>query len=221
MIYSHCQIDENDYPAIQQHLLSHRQALLDRRGGANPRTGQVPYEWWQLQVDYYNSGTYQEFSKEKLIWMDLTERGRFAIDDGSMFCIDTTFLMTGNSVKYLCAVLNSTLVTWFMKNTALTSGMGVTRWKRFTVEAIPIPKITAAKQRPFVQLVDQILAAKDANADADTRELEDEIDRLVYDLYGLTEEEIAAVERSLGLIHATDEEEDAALSLAIAEGLGN
>ena len=53
----------------------------------------------------------------------------------------------------------------------------------------------------------------------DTAELEREIDRLVYDLYELTDEEIAAVERSLGLIHASDEEENAALSLAVAEGL--
>ena len=69
--------------------------------------------------------------------------------------------------------------------------------------------------------MDEILEAKDASPAADTSELEVEIDRLVYDLYGLTDEEITAVERSLGLIHASDEEEDAALSRAIAEGLGN
>ena len=97
--------------------------------------------------------------------------------------------------------------------------MGVTRWKAFTVEAIPIPKISAESQRPFVELVDKILEAKDTNPDVDTAELEQEIDRLVYDLYELTEEEITAVERSLGLIHTSDEDENAALSLAIAEGL--
>ena len=74
----------------------------------------------------------------------------------------------------------------------------------------------AAKQRPLVRLVERILEAKAADPDADTSELEAQIDRLVYDLYGLTEAETTAVERSLGLIHATDEEEDAAL-LKIAE----
>ena len=49
--------------------------------------------------------------------------------------------------------------------------------------------------------------------------MEWEIDRLVYDLYGLTEEEETAIERSLGLIHATDEEEDVALVRAIKESL--
>ena len=191
--YAHCQIGENDYPTIRQHLLPHREVLSKRRGGANPTTGEVPYEWWQLQVDYYNSGAYQEFAKEKLVWMDLTDRGRFAYDDQSMFCMDTTFVMTGESVKYLCAVLNSTLATWFMQNTALTSGIGVACWKRFTVERIPVPNLSAREQRPFVQLVDRILEAKATDPDADTGEMEEQIDWLVYDLYGLIDEETAAV----------------------------
>ena len=41
--------------------------------------------------------------------------------------------------------------------------------------------------------------------DADTGDWERAIDRLVYDLYGLTAEEDTAVERSLGLIHPSDE----------------
>ena len=66
-------------------------------------------------------------------------------------------------------------------------------------------------------LGDQILAAKEANPQANTRPLEREIDRLVYQLYGLTEEENTAIERSLGLIHQTDEEEDAALARLMEE----
>ena len=81
---------------------------------------------------------------------------------------------------------------------------------------LPIPNISAEEQRPFVRLVDAIVKAKDADPNADTDHLEWEIDRLVYDLYGLTEED-TAIERSLGLIHATDE--DAAIARAIEEGL--
>ena len=196
MIYSHSKIAENEHTAVRRHLLAHKKQLLKRRGGANPRTGQVPYEWWQLQVDYYGSGAYKDFSKEKLFWMDLTEKGRFSYDPGEMFCADTVFMMSGQSIKYLCAILNSNLITWFMRNTALTSGMGVTRWeeKGLAVETIPIPKIPAAEQRPFIRLVDSILSAKADDLAADTVEQEAEIDRLVYELYGLTEEEIGAVE---------------------------
>ena len=69
-----------------------------------------------------------------------------------------------------------------------------------------------------MRLVERILEAKAADAEADTRELEEQIDRLVYDLYGLTEGRQRAVERSLGLIHASDEEEDEALLRAMEEG---
>jgi hypothetical protein len=47
-------------------------------------------------------------------------------------------------------------------------------------------------------LVNQILAAKEADPSADTTALEAEIDQLVYQLYGLTEEEIRIVEESVG-----------------------
>ena len=48
-----------------------------------------------------------EFVKEKLFWIDLTEEGRFAYDDGEMFCVNSAYMLTGNSLKYLSAVLNS------------------------------------------------------------------------------------------------------------------
>lgn len=57
-----------------------------------------------------------------------------------------------------------------------------------------IPKIDNTTMQPIITLVDKILAAKKADATADTSELEHKIDELVYELYGLTEEEIAIVE---------------------------
>ena len=197
LIYAYAGIDIDTFPAIKTHLLAHEDALRRRTGGARrDRNGDlfVPYEWYELQVDYYRSGTYKEFAKEKLIWMDLTEQGRFAYDDSAMFSMDTTFLMTGSSLRYLCAVLNSVLATWYMRNTALTSGMGVTRWKRFTVENIPVPRVSAAAQRSIVDLVDRVLAAKDITHNENMRDIEKELNTLVYALYGLTDAEIAVVE---------------------------
>ena len=52
----------------------------------------------------------------------------------------------------------------------------------------------AAAQASIVALVDRILAAKQRDARADTSELEQEIDRHVFALYGLTPEEIQIVE---------------------------
>ena len=103
-------------------------------------------------------------------------------------------MMTGEGIKYLCAVLNTKLICWYLQQIAPTSGMGTLLWKKVYVETIPIPQITAAKQRPFIRLVDSIMTAKAADPSADTNKLEAEIDQLVYALYGLTEEEIAVVE---------------------------
>ena len=109
-----------------------------------------------------------------------------------MFCVNSAYMMTGRSIKYLCAVLNSALVTWFMRNSALNSGMGTTRWVRFTVERIPIPIIHDKSLQPFTQLMDRIPKASNMNADK-REKLEEEINELVYCLYGLTEAEVQAI----------------------------
>jgi adenine-specific DNA-methyltransferase len=55
-------------------------------------------------------------------------------------------------------------------------------------------KINVSKISDIEKVVDKIVMAKTINSHADTKELEDEIDRQVYKLYGLTEDEIAIVE---------------------------
>ena len=175
-------VDVDDYPAVKQHLNKFYPQLQKRQD-----KGQTPYN---LRSCAY----YAEFEREKLVWMDLTERGRFAYNTDSAYCANTAFIMTGQSLKYLCALLNSNLITWFVKHTGLNSGMGVPRWIAFIVETIPIPKIPAAEQRPFIALIDRILAAKANNPAADTSTLEHEIDQLVYQIYQLTHKEIAIIE---------------------------
>ena len=61
---------------------------------------------------------------------------------------------------------------------------------------LPIIKIGEKEQQPFIDKVDQILSLKKDNPEADTSALEREIDTLVYQLYDLTDEEIAIVENS-------------------------
>ena len=55
-------------------------------------------------------------------------------------------------------------------------------------------------------------------AESETSGRESQIDSALHHMYGLAEEERTAVERSLGLIHATDEEEDEALARWAEEG---
>ena len=188
------ELDIENYPAVKRHLLSFGKDRMEQSGKVLPngvKARKKTSNKWFETAD--TTAYYGEFAKEKLIWIDLTNRGRFAYDGGDMFCVNTATMMTGQSLKYLCAVLNSDLITWFMGNNALNSGMGATRWIRSTVEKIPIPKIPAAEQVPFAELVDLILTAKSADPRSDTSELESEIDALVHALYSLSADESAAI----------------------------
>ena len=176
LIYARKGVEINRYPAVYRHLRSHQHAL-SKKAGTN--------QWYELQAspsDRLDS----LFREEKLFWMDMSDRGRFAYSDTEIYCNNKGFMMTGSSLKYLCAVLNSSLITWLMQNTARTTGVGLTQWEKFAVERLPVPQIPAADQRPFIRVVDRILSAKTADPKADTTEQETEIDRLVYGLYGLT-----------------------------------
>ena len=174
-------IEIDEYPAVKDHLKNFY-ARLERRYDK----GSTPY-------NLRNCAYHEDFKKEKLLWIDLTEQGRFAYDAGDIFCVNSAYMLTGPSIKYLCAVLNSSIATWFMKSSALNSGMGTTRWVRFTVDRIPIPKIGPARERLFVKSVDRILGATETNSKADTSGLEGELDGLVNELYGLTDDEVQAI----------------------------
>ena len=186
----------DNYPAVKRHLLSFGRARLEQEGKALPdgtrSRKRTRHAWFELQD---TCAYYANFADEKLFWMDMSNEGRFAYSDDELFCNDKGFMMTGDNLKYLCAVLNSALVAWLMKNTGLTTGMGLMQWKKFAVERIPIPRVSAARQRPFIALVDKILKTKGANPRADTNQFEKDIDSLVVDLYRLTRKEALVVER--------------------------
>ena len=73
----------------------------------------------------------------------------------------------------------------------MTAG-GAYTLKAATISALPF--VDTDDYEPIITLVDHILEAKKLDPQSDTSVLEAEIDRLVYDLYGLTEDEIRIVE---------------------------
>ena len=185
----------DDYPAVKKHLLTFGKARLEQSGkwlpdGTRSRK-KTNNAWYEMQD---TCAYHADFAREKLFWMDLTDSGRFAYEDGERFCLNTVFMMTGQELKYHCAVLNSRLITWFMSHTALNSGMGVTRWIGHTVEQIPVPYAVDEQRSQLIQQADQIIAAKAVEVAADTSNGEGQINRLVYQLYGLTDDEISVVE---------------------------
>jgi adenine-specific DNA-methyltransferase len=98
------------------------------------------------------------------------------------------------SLKYLLALLNSKLLDYYHYLLNPEKGEALAEIKKENVAKLPIKVITDQQQKPFIKLVDQILKIKQSDPNADTSQLEREIDLLVYELYGLTEEEIKIVE---------------------------
>lgn len=88
-----------------------------------------------------NCAYHEEFSKEKLLSMDMPDERKFAYSDSELYCNDKGFMVTGDNLKYLCAVLDSSLINWLMRNTGLTTGMELMQWKKFAVERLPIPSV--------------------------------------------------------------------------------
>jgi hypothetical protein len=181
------------YPCVYNHLLQYKELLSKRN---KEETG-IRYEWYALQrcaATYYS-----EFEKEKVVYSEIVRKPQFYYDRSNFFIEATSFLMTGKFIKYICALLNSNPVTFFFKRYYAGGGLGEEgfRYKKAFLENLPIPPITSATE-PIVHqielLVDKILAAKKGNPQADTSNLEKEIDRLVYKLYDLTEKEIRIVE---------------------------
>ncbi|MCX6250599.1 MAG: Eco57I restriction-modification methylase domain-containing protein [Bacteroidetes bacterium] len=96
--------------------------------------------------------------------------------------------------KFLLALFHSKLMNYFIKNKLVTNEQAFPQILMTDLESLPILTIGLIEQKPYLSLVDRILEAKDNDVQAEITEMEDEIDQLVYKLYGLTEEEIRIVE---------------------------
>ena len=91
--------------------------------------------------------------------------------------------------KAFLALLNSRFMDWFFRITSTNNHV-----QGYQLEQLPIPLMTATDREQLGRLVASAMQAKATNPAAETSALEAEIDRLVYQLYGLTTEEIAVVE---------------------------
>lgn len=101
---------------------------------------------------------------------------------------------TGFDIKYILALLNSKLINWFYVNRFTNESNLTVNLSKEYLSLIPIKKSDKNIQTSIIRSVDKILSSKKQNQQADTSGLEAEIDKLVYQIYGLTEEEIKIVE---------------------------
>jgi hypothetical protein len=193
--YPALKINIDEYPAIKAHLLSFGRERLEQEGlklpGGGRSRSKTRYEWFELQ----STCAYHElFAHEKLFWMDLTRNAKFSYDAGSpeMCCVNTVYFLCGEKMKLLAAYLNSSLISWYVNKTTVTSGMGTARWFASTVEAIPIPTVQETEIE-LVELVQERLEAVAGGLSEAIYETDAKIEWRVNQTYGLSDEEVKII----------------------------
>ena len=206
-IHNNPPVNADEYPAIKDYLDTFGDKLSQRGD-----KGVTPY-------NLRNCAYLDEFEKNKIIYPDIGTLC-FCYDDNQMFFNNTVYFLNTDS-KYVLAVLNSKAVSYWYLQISSSLGGGSRGFKIF-VEQIPIPQISEVEQKPFITYVDVILESKQKikdykilldealhvnNFDREIKlkkeietlekrviECEQEIDAMVYKLYGLSEDEIKIVE---------------------------
>ena len=133
--------------------------------------------------------------KEKILIQDIAQEICATIDSNMYLCNDTINLIFSIDKRfkfeYILGLLNSKAVRFWHKK-IFPEGLHI---KIYQLKEIPIPVVALEQQKQIVEIVDRILKEKKKNKNADTLALEHQIDKMVYDLYGLTEKEMAVIER--------------------------
>ena len=208
----------------KSHYISQSEILGGKRfcEGKNIERYFFSQEGWLNYIpdEHYNPMFPELFENKKLMFINVVkDRLRFAYDDEGFYnshtvinCvrldllskathtsarrvlrISDTYFAKKYDYKFLLGILNSRFTNWYFLN-FLSEGL---HFYPNDAKELPIPDVTPEQQLPIIEFVDKILEAKHTDPEADTSSLEDEIDKLVYDLYDLTDDEIAIVEESV------------------------
>ncbi|MDD3535934.1 MAG: TaqI-like C-terminal specificity domain-containing protein, partial [Candidatus Cloacimonetes bacterium] len=208
----------DEYPAIYRHLEGYKKYLSARN---KAETG-IRYEWYALQrcaATYY-----EDFEKERIIFQELTQESSFTHSSmPSLFVLNTAYIITGNHLKYLLALLNSKTIEYIFK-TYYSVGLGenAIRWLNQHMQVLPIYMADKDMMQLFESVVNSVLANRSNGID--TQPYEDQIDLMVYKLYDLNYEEMRLIDPNLDQVLAAfglDAASFAQLSLEDLQGLSS
>lgn len=157
-----------DYPAIKQHLDNYWNKI-------EPRADQG-----ETAYNLRNCAYLDEFSRPKIIWKRVGSIIRFSYDEKGLFGLDSTCFATGNHIQYLCCVLNSSMGHYLL-NGAPRTGTGDLLISVQAVEPVRVPVIDDSDEA-FSLLIKRFI-------NNPSIELDDEIDNVIFDLYGLSPDE--------------------------------
>ena len=188
--------DINNYSSIYHFLETFKKKLLKRTDYKKDLM-----HWYNLRSCTY----YDEFEKPKIIYPDISETGGFYWDNKNYYFNNTVYMIT-HAPKYWVALLNSKLLSWYYRNIASGLGKkGIRYFKQF-VELIPIVEANTNTKTKLEKTVDQLqilnkdlhaatLAAQREQIQRAIDHAERKIDEIVYELYGLSEEEVRIIEK--------------------------
>jgi hypothetical protein len=168
-------IDINDYPVVKKHLDRYYSELEKRQD-----KGITPY-------NLRNCAYMDDFSKQKIVWGNLNLEASYAIAPEG-FYVNAPCPMIVPVNKYLLAVLNSKLADYYIRNLGVTRNGGYFEYKPMFIEKLPVPRVPKPIEELFMAKVDSIL---DGN---NNTEIEMTINKLVFELYKLSDDEICFIE---------------------------
>jgi hypothetical protein len=163
------------------------------------------YQWYEIQD---NVAYWKDFESPKILYQEIATHQAFAWDENNFYSNNKTFLIP-NSNYYLLALLNSTLVWFFLDQIVGKMAGGTYAMQTPYISQIPIVNATKSQRTAIEKLVQKCLDAKKGNPKADTSELEKAIDHLVYKLYQLTYDEVKIIDPEFALT----EQEYAAITI--------
>lgn len=190
ILYIDSDVDIEDYPKTKKWLLNFKEALDKRNEGKRDIIS-----WCSLHRPRVKS---ELDLKEKILLQNtrneaLKTRIAATLDDTGIYGTQgLNFIIPKDKqadLHYLLGILNSKPINYLFATKFLNLAI-----KAEYVKQIRIPAGTPAQRQAIVALVDEILSAKKKNPQADTREMEREIDIFVYHLYGLSYEEVLMVD---------------------------
>jgi hypothetical protein len=187
-------VEISEYPAIEIYLRPFKEQLKKRA---------TRQEWYELQQPQY--AYVKHFEKPKIVFPDIAITPHFVLDEDGFFGSNTMYFIPGHDL-FLLGLLNSKLGYFYFRAVcAGLEGKNETYLRFFGqyLEGFPVAEAEKAAHDKMVLLVERMLSLHKQSARTPQeqemlrREIEStdgQIDRLVYSLYGLTEEEVKIVE---------------------------
>ncbi|ECQ1391252.1 class I SAM-dependent DNA methyltransferase [Campylobacter coli] len=173
----------DDYPNLKKHLDKFQNVIT---------SDNKPYGLHRARDEKFFTGSPRIVALRKCVG-----EPKFSYVDFDCYVSATFYVIKTQriNVKYLTAILNSKLIAFWLKHKGKMQG------NNYQIDKEPLLNIpivdTNSKNKKLadelINLVDEILKAKEQDKNANTQELENKINSLVYKLYNLNEEEIKII----------------------------